>query len=345
MASINDITINITMNTKSLSVKGFGLPLILGSRPLEDELCEVYGEYASLEEMTAAGYDSESKEYGLASKIFAQSPHPEVVAVYCREEDASIADGLDELVMTKNDWYALLITERGGEALAKAGDWCAAHEKIFFGCAASVSALTGRNNDREAYVIHDEPDTYPEAAWVGLCLPKPIGSITWKWKSPSGVPAAGFSTTQLNEIRRANGQTFTRRSGAIYSNEGKVTSGEYIDNIMSRDYVKARLEEGLLSLALKSDKVGMDDDGLSKIHAKMKEVLDGCGEDGIIAEVGSEEDARKSDEGKYMYTISVPTRAQIPENDRAKRKVSGIKFSFTISGAVHEMPVNGTIEI
>lgn len=344
MASLNDIKIQISMLTKALSVKGFALPLILGKRE-SGALMEVYGEYASLAEMTTAGFATTDDEYKMAAKMFAQSPCPDKVAVYCRDQADEIDDALAALITAHNDWYALLITERVAASLALAGDFALANEKLFFGCASAIAALTGRNNNREAYLIHNLAAEFPEAAWVGLCLPQTIGSITWKWKSPTGVSESNFSTTELGQIRDGHGQTFSKRSGIVYSDEGITTGGEYIDNMMSRDYVKTRLEEALFNLQIKNGKIPFDNSGFKIIEATMREVFNTCGQNGIIAKVETEDDQKKSDEGKYMYTITIPERADIPATDRAARKIPGIKFAFTVAGAVHGMEIAGVIEV
>ncbi len=345
MADLNDIVINISMLTKALSVQGFALPLILGSKVDGNVLQGVYAEYAELSEMTEAGFLTTDSEYKMAAMMFAQSPCPETIAVYCRDSEVAIDTALAALIVNHNDWYALLITERDATSLALAGTWALSNEKIFIGCSSAITALTGRNNNREAYLIHDKAADYPEAAWVGMCLPKDIGSITWKWKCPTGVSASSFTTTELNQIRTGHGQTFSKRSGVVYSNEGITTGGEYIDNMMSRDYVKARLGEALFNLQIKNDKIPFDNTGFAMIESTMREVFKDCGENGIIAKVVTEDDAELSDEGVYMYKITIPERSDISATDRAARNIPGIKFSLTVAGAVHNMTVNGTIEV
>ena len=343
MANINDIVINISMNTKPLSVKGFGLPLILGKG--SGNLVGVYGEYSEPEELIGAGFELEDDEYKLASAMFAQSPRPGKIAIYRRSSTTAIDKALADLVQTNNDWYVLHITEKDKDSLHSAGDFALINRKMFFGCSDDLSVLNDRNNNREAYMIQNVGGFSYDAAWVGEGLPHPIGSITWKYRTPTGVLPSMFSTTELNEIRSKNGQTFTEQSGIIYSNEGITTGGEYIDNMMSCDFVHARLEEALFSLKIKSGKVSMDDEGLEMIESAMRGVFKLCGKQKIIAAVGSEADMEKSDEGKYMYQIWVPLRSEIPANDRAERKATGIRFKFTVAGAVHSTEINGIIEI
>jgi hypothetical protein len=250
------------------------------------------------------------------------------------------------LAQTHNDWYALLITESDKESLHEAGDFTMSRQKLFFGCTDDITALHNRNNNREAYMIQNTNGGLPyDGAWVGKCLPYQIGSITWKYKVPTGVLASNFDTTELKLIRDSHGQTFTEQSGIIHSNEGITTGGEYIDNMMSRDFVQARLEEALFGLLIRSNKVAFDNTGLDSIEATMREVFQLCGRQGIIAQVGDEKDMEKSDEGIYMYQVWVPSRSEISTNDRAARKASGIRFSFTVAGAVHGVEVNGVIEV
>jgi len=344
MADLQDIVINIQLLTKPISQASFSLPLILGSRET-GSLIEKYYEFSSLQEMADSDFTASDAEYKMCGAMFAQSPRPDKIAVYIRDDSDSISTALSSLVTTHNDWYALLITERDKSSLQEAGTWALQNEKMFFGCTDDLTALENRNNMREAYLLHTSPTIYPEAAWVGLCLPQDIGSITWKWKSPTGISAATFSTTQLTQIRNNKGNAVTQRSGVVYVNEGITTGGEYIDVIMSRDYVKARLEEGLFGLLIRNKKIPYDNNGFAMIEAAMREVFIDCGRRGIIAKVATEDDAKYSDEGAYMYTVTIPERNQIPANDRAERIVSGVEFSFVIAGAAHKVRIEGTIEV
>lgn len=259
--------------------------------------------------------------------------------------DDGISESLATLVGTRNDWYGLLITERGESSLHAAGDWSMGNEKLFVGCCASPDALSGRNNIREAYLIHDGADDFPEAAWAGICFPQAIGSITWKWKNPTGVVASAFTLTQLNTIRDGNGQTFSERSGIVYADEGITTGGEFIDVIMSRDYIKARLGEALFALNIRSDKIPFDNTGAAMMESAIRDVLRQAGKQGIIATAVSEADKALSDEGEYMYTVTIPERSEVPANDRAARKWTGIEFTFVLAGAVHATEISGTITI
>jgi hypothetical protein len=267
MSYINDLDIQISLETKPITQEGFDKLLILGKRATPDDLIGHYGEYDGVDAMVAAGFTSDDDEYKMAALIFAQSPCPSEITVHVHDGSVAIGTALDTLKASHGDWYGLLITSRTADDLHAAGTWALANEKLFIGCAAAVAALTGRNNIREAYLIHDGAAAFPEAAWAGLCFPQDIGSITWKWKSPTGVVASGFTLTELNAIRAAKGQTFSKRSGVVYSDNGITTGGEFIDVIMSRDYIKARLGEAIFALQVKVKKIPFDDSGAAMLES------------------------------------------------------------------------------
>lgn len=345
MAYINDLSIAITLATRPITVAGFSKLLILGNRTAPDDLIDHYGEYSDLTSMVDDGFSSDDDEYKMAAKIFGQSPRPSEIAVHVHSDAVEIDDALDTLILSYNDWYGLLITSRANDDLHTAGDWALGNEKMFIGCAIAASALTDRNNIREAYLIHDGAADFPEAAWAGICFPQPIGSITWKWKTPTGAVAGDFTLTEMNAIRAANGQTLAERGGVVYADEGITTGGEYIDTIMARDYVQARMGEALFGLEIRAKKIPFDDTGAAMLEGAIRDVLRQAGQQGIIARAVSEADKLKSDEGEYMYTVTIPQRSDVPANDRAARKWTGIEFSFTLAGAVHATEIAGTIEI
>lgn len=345
MSFINDLSIQISLSTLPITQQGFGLPLVTGERADTSPICKQYGEYADLTEMVAAGFTSSDPEYKMVAAIFSQSPRVDSVAVYIRDSADTIADAMNELRETHDDWYIFMITERDSSTLHDAGTWADSVEKIFIGCCSAISALTERNGLREAYLIHNDAANFPEAAWVGSAAPYAIGSISWKWCTPAGVTASNFTLTELNQIRTGNGQTFSKRSGVIYSDEGKMTGGQFIDVIQARDFVKARLGEALFGLFVNNKKVPFDNTGANQIEAAMRDVFDVCGKQGIIAVVTDEADMAESDAGKYMYKVSVPSRSEVPQADRAARVWSGITFSFVIQGAIHKVAISGVITV
>ena len=294
---------------------------------------EKYAEYGSLSEM-ALDFGSSNDAYKMAAAMFAQEPSPETIAVYNRGSK-DIAAALTAVQGSNPDFYAILIPEREKASLKVAGDWANANKKFFFGCCNDVTALDNRNVDREAYIIHDKPEDFPECAWAGQNLPKDPGSITWKWKSLNGQSAAGYTTTQLNTIRADKGQALTEIAGVTIVNEGVSTSGEFIDVIRGQDWIKARMEENLSSLLISNEKVAMDNVGIAQVESTLRSVLKEAGERGIIAKATTESELKFSDDKEYMYNVKVPTREEISSADKAARVLPNVEFVYYLAGAVH----------
>ena len=343
---INDLTINIELATKPVSQAGFGVPLIIGKRDLlstQSALIGVFQNFSDLASMVTAGFLTTDAEYKMASKFFAQSPCPDKIAVYIREDDTSLADAVT--AVSDKDWYFLFITERDKTSLHSAGDAVASMDKLFLGCTTDITTLDDRNNIREAYCIHSDASNYPECALAGMCLPKDPGTYTWKWKAPTGVIASTYTLSELLTIREKHGFTMSERAGIIYTDEGITTGGQYIDIIQIRDFVKARLGEDLFSLQTSNDKISYDNIGFAQIEGVIRNRLRLVGKSGVIAAVTTDDDKKNSDDGVYQFTVTMPEVSDIPVIDRAARKIPGIEFKFIPSGAVHGLTINGVITV
>lgn len=341
MAYINDITINISRGTLGLQQQNF-TPIIIGSGAIASGVVSA----TELTDLTDAGYTTADEEYKMMSAMMAQSPSPSLVKVMRKASGTAYDDALATLITTDNDFYAITIESREKADLALVGTWANSNKKFFFGCSSDITALDSRNVDREAYLIHDNlPGDYPECALVGREIPKQPGSNTYKWVQLSGQNASTYTSTQLNTIRTNNGQALQSQAGSIFTNDGKTTSGEFIDIIIGQDWVEDQLNIGLLGLFLKNDKVSMDDVGIAQVEGVIRDVLKRAGDNKIIARAVSEADLLKSDDKIYIYQVTVPLRSAISTTDRANRDLTGVKFVYTTAGAIHKTTITGLIEV
>jgi hypothetical protein len=340
MAFINDITISITRGTLGLEQRSFD-PLIIGSGVAATGITDA----TDLTDLTTAGYLATDAEYLMASAMFAQSPRPEIVRVYRKAVATAYADALTTLRLTDDDWYTVNIESRALADLQAVGTWANSNKKFFIGCTSDETALIGRNVDREAYIIHDQPTDYPDCAWVGQNIPKQPGSFTWKWKKLSGQEAAAYTTTKLNTIRTNHGQALQEQAGAIFVNEGQCTSGEYIDVIMGQDWIEDELNTAILDLFVKNEKISLDDTGIAQVEGRVRDVLKRAGDYGIIARAESDADLLLSDDKKYLYRVTVPLRADISTTDRSNRTLPDVKFVYYLAGAIHKAEISGVITV
>lgn len=248
---------------------------------------------------------------------------------------------LDELVETRDDWYFLLSTDRAAEDIEELASWVAANHKLYVACpdenVADTIALAGvLASDRTALIYHDDPDSCPDAAWVGRCAPELPGSITWKFKTLDGIAPADVTTTNVSDLHAANVQTYVQKYGVNQTSEGKVTSGEYIDVIRSQDFVEARLSEAISRLLFTSPKVPFDNRGIALVVAEVLSVMQLATGQGIIA---------RDNDGNGIFEVTAPDISEVSANDKANRNLPNVHFAFTLAGAVHQVEVRGVIQV
>jgi hypothetical protein len=359
MMYLNDLKIDIKTAISAVSQAGFGVPMILGFRATGNALigtCNSFDNSDDLHKFLLATKgstltDEDLVEYNMFVNMLAQSPCPDEVIFYFAEEPgttdvtAKIKAILAAANAANSDWYALLTTKTDQTTIAIIADWTSAQEKIFFAATAYDSAFIKKGLARTALYITAKPEKHPEAAVVGMCLPEDPGSITWKWKSPENVSADDYSTAILKDIRDNNAQTLCERSDVVYTDEGIANDGTYIDILQARDYMKARLEEDLLSLMTTNGKIPYDNTGFAQIESIIRARLTQCGAQGIIARCTTETEKKQSDEGVYMYKVSIPKRDDTSANDRAKRALNNVTFTAVLAGAVHTVAISGTITV
>lgn len=344
MAAINDITINISSGALGLQAAEF-TPLILVGGSVASGVI-VADEASDLTAWNGGGFLTTDAAYKMAAAMFSQSPSPASIKVKQKTTGQAYDAALAELILTDNDWYGIVIDSRDAADLALVGTWANANKKFFFGCSSEIAALDNRNVTREAYLIHNNAATdYPECAWVGRELSRQPGSNTWKWKTLSGQNASSYSDTELTLIRNKQGNALQEQAGAVFTNEGISTSGEYIDITIGQDWVENQITIELLSMFLANAKVPMDDTGIAKVESVIRAVLKRAGDNSIIAKAVSAADLALSDDKVYMYTVTVPLRSELSANDRATRNLTGVKFEYTTAGAIHKTTVTGLIAI
>ncbi|NMB25457.1 MAG: DUF3383 domain-containing protein [Firmicutes bacterium] len=345
--SLIDVEIVITDQTRPLTQKGFGLPLILGTSTDQD-----YAEYTTIQAV-AEDYDATDDEYKAAQAIFRQSPHPQRVAIYSFERDETPEEGdlateLNKLVQLHNDWYWLVYAPREQEAddLVDLADWVSSAGKFAVltnepGDASSiVSQMTTVAGLMEASRVvlfaHTHPDSFPDAALVGRMAPIQPGGATFKFKTLDGVPEARFGTTQILALHDAGVNTYVRKFGVLQTSEGFVSDKTYADIQLAKDWLKARMEERISRVLFVNEKIPYDNIGIAQVIDPIRTTLKQGTGLGLIA---------RGDDGTGLFEVRAPRREDIDPNDRANRILPDVNWDAIVAGAVHNVKVNGVVRV
>ncbi|MBM9576952.1 DUF3383 family protein [Leptospira sp. 201903070] len=306
---------------------------------------ERYMEITSADDLLGLGFTSLDKEYIQAANAFRQAPRPKTVAVFLLTSWSNASTEISTLRSGGKDaWFKTIATTHDKTELHALGDYLASIEKMFFACTDDVSVLTGRNSIWEYFILHKNPDSFPEAAWVGNSAPRRVGSYNYAYLPLDGVVNSGYGNSQVSSIFSENGNLIVDFGGKQVPFPGISTGQVYADVVENRAWLKARLRENITSLFLNSDVVPYTIQGIQMIEARMREVFVQAGVQGIIAPVETEADKTRSDLGDYQYKINLPeTIDEIPTNDRNNRILPNITFSCRLRGAINEVDIDGEL--
>jgi len=334
---LKDVTVSINL-IKPAGLIGFGKPFILTSKVG----AAAYTEYADLDGVKV-DYPEATEAYKAAVALFAQDKRPATVAIAAFDSGGS--DDFTDLLAVNysKDWYFAIITSDVVADIIAVGDYIEANKGKMF--AARTDSLTdlatikAKDYDRTFVLYHSdsaELAKYPDAAWVGEAGAQPVGSVTWKFKKLVGILSDDLTATELLAVHSGGANAYVTKAGDRVTSEGKVVSGEYIDVIMSKDWIQVNIEHSLQKLLNQAPKIPFTNTGIAQLEAATVNVLRIGFNQGIIA---------TDPDGLPLYSTDFPTRQETEAADRAARQYKGATFSFELAGAVHEAAITGTISV
>lgn len=231
---------------------------------------------------------------------------------------------LSNFIDSKKERFAIVGLPATAENVAKIADT----KKAFGNSPRTIFFVSGADQAEAEYGI---------GGLVGAVGNETVGSVTWKFRKIGGVKPVDLTVTQIQKLHENNVFTYVTKAGLDQTSEGKTLSGEFIDALHGDDWVKASLETELQRLLSNSSKITFDAAGIAQIDATVTAVLTTATNNGIIS-VNPETNAGE-------FTVTTASRAQSSEEDIAQRNYTGLKFSYTRSGAIHTVKVNGQINI
>lgn len=278
--------------------------------------------------------------------------------------EAAVELAINDLIRAgHNDWYWLLTTARAGGCETISNpivDACldlATDNKKYFVTAfedngtagytaADTEAVTfsnANNSERLTVIATDQFYDFPDAALVGKIATYTPGTYTAKFKTLAGVDTTAYTDTEITTMHTGNVITVTTKYGRVITSEGFNTFGaessatdgkKYLDTTIVKDYMQARIEEAFALAFFNAPKISYDGKGLAKINAILESTFSGFVSDGIIA---------VDDAGSPLYKITVPALSSISTALKANRKLEGVTFEATLSGAIHKVTITGYI--
>lgn len=256
---------------------------------------------------------------------------------------ATDVESLEEAQSINDDWYALATYQHSEAAIKNFAAYIQAQRKIYVASTKDADVLTSATDDvasdlkaasydRTAIIYSADSDNYPEGAWLGGLLPKQPGSITWKFKSLSGIVVDSLNDTEKSNALSKNCNTYTVVGGTNITEEGNMSEGEFIDIIRGVDWLHARITENIYQAFVNEDKIPYTDNGVAIIVNRINQIL----LQGVARSVLRDNPAP---------TVTAPLVQNVAINDRANRILPDVTFEAQMAGAIHKTVIRGTVSV
>jgi hypothetical protein len=275
-----------------------------------------------------------------------------------------IATDLAAIDLYDNDWYALALDSNSSDeitgaatAAEGAAKWVESNDnpKILV-CQTQDPAVADVDEDTDTTSVaallvtagydntmlfyHTNNMDRVDTAMLGVALPSDPGSINWAYQSLSSVSAQSLTTNQMSNLMGLIGNptggknvnTLTALAGNNITRYGRVSSGEWIDNIRYSAFLASRIQERTFGIMVSNGKIAYTDAGLQMIRGEVIAQMDA----GIV--VG----ALASDPAP---TCTVPLASTVSAANRANRLVDNITFRATLASAVNYVAISGELVI
>lgn len=327
-----DFTVDITTLTKAVSQRGFGIILVLAT-----DKAHPYTLYNDIATLTS-DFGASTKTNKIASRIFGQSPSPQEVAVvgmdYTTSLPSDIVDFLTTVIDKNSDWFFLTCDINENAVVKALSGFIDTQDKMYFATTQDLTLPAMLESENTAIYYHDSEDAYLAEGMASYFATATVGGVTGKFKTVQGVLAANTGATELAQLHTDNSQSYVRKMGVLQTTEGKTTSGEYIDVVMGSYWIQFKMEEDAAYLSLNTPKIPYSNTGIGMLISVVENVLKRSTLQGIVLE----------EDGKGVYEITYVLREDIPKNDIAQRVYNEIKWTATLSGAIHSGNIKGTLK-
>ena len=196
------------------------------------------------------------------------------------------------------------------------------------------SVLKAAAYKRTAAWFHALDGEYLDDAITGDMLPLNPGSATWGLKQLVGLtPDSLTATEKANLDSRNMNYYFPLTSQASITKPGKMASGDWIDAIISIDWIKANVAAALANLLVTRPKIPFDDDGINQLASQVLGVLQ-----------TAEDPPYNMLTKNPKFTVTAPLASAISSANRTARILSpAITFAATLSGAIQDVVITGKV--
>ena len=362
MLSINTIA-SVVVNTvrAAASSASFdtGLLLVPDANYTDERRLQTYHSATEATEgLTALGFVSTSEAYKSAVKYFAASPAPSRLMVSCYPTSELVWDALTDVLALTADFYGVMpcgtLTNETTSGLAMRVEALSVPVALF---APVTSYSTAVNSALDQLYRGQYKRTLPfccesvsDCAAVmgtamGLELSHKGSAFALCYKTIQGIQPADLTQTQVDNIKRKNGNVYITRGYTHFLLEnGTMANGQRYDEILYIDKIANDLQNAAVSmLAENPDKMPQTDDSTAQFINRFSSILMNYTGMGVLAtaawrgsDIGPIAFGDIIENGFLMWADSYDDQS---DADRAAHRAMPIQVALTLAGSIESIVI------
>ncbi|RZL29672.1 MAG: DUF3383 family protein [Sphingomonas sp.] len=287
-----------------------------------------------------------------AGQVITYVPTSAGLAIQSVTAAAGIGADLFAALTQDPSWYGVCIAGANDADILAAAAFVESNKKLLAAVSATAAIATSATNDlgsqlkaagynRTFLVFSPSAATQGiEAAWLSSEIAQTPGSSNWAFKNLAGITADAFSPNQqqiligspISGLAGKNCNIYQTVQGASITQMGTAASGRYLDTTHGIDWLVSQMKTNMYALLVSERKVPYTDDGTTQLMSAIKSALDLGAANGLI-------------DASSPITVSAPSVASVPANQRAHRIAPTISFKARQQGAFNAIDIVGQVSV
>lgn len=259
--SKKDFIVNVTAEGPGVSAGDMGTIAVIGIDELEPRKVSIGDKIESVDD----------KLISIVNRIFSQVPAPQEVIIVGGE---TVTAGLEKLLDSELGFTFIVPTVT--DKIKELSDMAKEHF-IFIDVTdeAELEALKSNSLDNVFAIASDDGNV---AGGLAAIMSKRFGSIDPKFKRVRNAEPGN----SLN-VEGVNIAEYIKRMGEPMITSSLLNGGEHLDVELGRLWIKRRMEQKLMNIAIKNDKIPYTNRGIGQLVGAVNETLQEATDRDIIS--------------------------------------------------------------
>jgi hypothetical protein len=260
-------------------------------------------------------------------------------------EDPGIADDIDAIVDVDDAWYGITLDSCSDAETHAVAAWVeAAGMKLFVARTCDSDVLDAGSEEDIVSELHALAHArtlpmfsrnrlldYRDTALMARCLAADPGTLTWAFKTLTGIAVDTLTATEYNTLQTKGATTYTSIGGRSITYESKTPADEFLDVPHFIDWQHVEIQYDVFDLLATNDKLPYDDDSVAMATSTIETaLLRGVKRSGLRKDPSP--------------VVTGPLVKDVPVGTRAARRLPDIAFTAELAGAIHQITIRGKVK-